>query len=133
MCARSVNRPAPVPDQPDWTTADAAELYRLEAWSDGFFRVNERGHVAVQVEDDNVPSIDIMDVVEEARRRDVTFPLLLRFQDVLRSRVRRLNLAFKAATDEAGYGNAYRGVGIPDVIHSGEQAAEKVFAQLDAG
>ena len=129
MCARSVTRPVPVPEPRDWTPEEATELYRLEAWSDGFFRINERGHVAVQVEDDNVPSIDIMDVVEEARRRDVTFPLLLRFQDVLRSRVRRLNLAFAAAAKEAGYGNVYRGV-YPIKVNQLHEVVEEV---LDAG
>jgi oxygen-dependent protoporphyrinogen oxidase len=27
-------------------------------------------------------------------------------------------------------GNAFRGVGLPDCIHSGEEAAERVWAQL---
>jgi arginine decarboxylase len=124
-----VTRPLPVTEPGEWTTEEATELYRLDAWGDGFFRINERGHVAVQVEDDNVPSIDIMDVVEEARRRDVTFPLLLRFQDVLRSRVRRLNLAFAAATTEAGYGNVYRGV-YPIKVNQLHEVVEEV---LDAG
>ncbi len=30
-------------------------------------------------------------------------------------------------------GNAYRGVGIPDCIHSGELAAEAVWGQLAVG
>ena len=129
MCPRAVTQPAPVEEPAGWTAEEATELYRLDAWGDGFFRINERGHVAVQVEDDNVPSIDIMDVVEEARRRDVTFPLLLRFQDVLRSRVRRLNLAFATATKEAGYKNVYRGV-YPIKVNQLHEVVEEV---LDAG
>ena len=128
MRARSVTQ-ASAPEAGEWSTADATELYRLEAWSDGFFRVNERGHVAVQVEDDNVPSIDILDVVEEVRRRDVTFPVLLRFQDVLRARVRRLNLAFAAAMKEAGYESDYRGV-YPIKVNQLHEVVEEV---LDAG
>ena len=73
-----------------WTVADAAELYRINVWSDGFFVVNDKGHVAVRPFEDEALSIDVMDVVAEARRRNVGFPLLLRFQEVLRARVRRL-------------------------------------------
>ena len=55
----------------DWTLEDAAELYRLEGWSDDFFVVNEAGHVAVRPFDDDTLSIDLLDVVEEARSRGI--------------------------------------------------------------
>ena len=32
----------------DWSHEDAAELYRLEGWSDGFFGINEAGRVAAR-------------------------------------------------------------------------------------
>jgi arginine decarboxylase len=112
-----------------WTTQDAAELYRLEAWSDGFFVVNERGHVAVKPFDNDPLTIDIMDVVAEARRRNINFPLLLRFQDVLRARVRRLNEAFAEAIAYAEYKNVYRGV-YPIKVNQLHEVVEEV---LDAG
>ena len=113
----------------DWSRDDASELYRLGAWSDGFFRVNERGHIAVHPFDESDLCIDVMDVVEEAERRDITFPLLLRFQDVLRARVQRLNSAFSSAIDEAGYRNVYRSV-YPIKVNQLHEVVEEV---LDAG
>ncbi|HEX9852262.1 MAG TPA: biosynthetic arginine decarboxylase, partial [Woeseiaceae bacterium] len=112
-----------------WSTEDAAELYRLEAWSDGFFVVNERGHVAVKPFDNDPLTIDIMDVVNEMRRRNINFPLLLRFQDVLRARVRRLNEAFSEAIAYAEYKNVYRGV-YPIKVNQLHEVVEEV---LDAG
>ena len=112
-----------------WSTEDAAELYRLEAWSDGFFVVNERGHVAVKPFDNDPLTIDIMDVVNEMRRRNINFPLLLRFQDVLRARVRRLNEAFAEAIAYAEYKNVYRGV-YPIKVNQLHEVVEEV---LDAG
>ncbi len=129
MRARPVNDSSPEASTDDWSISDAAELYRLDAWGDGFFKVNDRGHVAVSTLDDSDLCIDIMDVVEEARRRDIRFPLLLRFQDVLRSRVRRLNLAFVAAIEESSYQNVYRGV-YPIKVNQLHEVVEKV---LDAG
>ena len=64
----------------DWSAGDASELYRLDAWSDRFFRINDRGHIAVHPFEDSDLCIDVMDVVQEAERRDLSFPLLLREQ-----------------------------------------------------
>jgi len=116
-------------DSADWSIDDAAELYRIEAWSDGFFGINEHGHMAVLPFDDRSLSIDIMDVVAELRSRGVRFPALLRFQDVLRSRVRRLNLAFAEAIAEAGYKNVYQAV-YPIKVNQLHEVVEEV---LDAG
>lgn len=120
---------AAAPPDAAWSLDDARELYRLEAWSDGFFDVNGSGHVAVQPFEDQSLTIDVMDVVAEARRRGIAFPLLLRFQDVLRARVRRLNAAFAAAIEEAGYANGYRGV-YPIKVNQLHEVVEEV---LDAG
>ncbi|MDH4048369.1 MAG: biosynthetic arginine decarboxylase [Gammaproteobacteria bacterium] len=113
----------------NWSPDDAAELYRLDAWSDGFFVVNELGHVAVKPFENDALTIDITDVVAEARRRDIKFPLLLRFQDVLRARVRRLNEAFAEAIDYTKYKNVYRGV-YPIKVNQLHEVVEEV---LDAG
>jgi len=112
-----------------WTSEDAEELYRMGAWGDGFFSVNEHGHIAVRPFDDKPLTIDLVDVVAEARRRNINFPLLLRFQDVLRARVRRLSEAFGEAIREAGYNNVYRGV-YPIKVNQLHEVVEEV---LDAG
>jgi arginine decarboxylase len=113
----------------DWSVEDAAELYQLGAWSDGFFVVNEHGHVAVRPHGDDSLAIDVTEVIAEARRRKLGFPLLLRFQDVLRARVARLNRAFAGAIAEQGYGNVYRGV-YPIKVNQLHEVVEEV---LDAG
>jgi len=48
--------------------------------------------------------------VDEVRRRGISLPLLIRFTDVLRHRVRHLNDAFRKAISEHNYRGAYRGV-----------------------
>jgi len=112
-----------------WSTEDASELYRIGAWSDGFFIINDAGHVGVQPFEDNPLTIDVMDVIAEARHRKIRFPLLLRFQDILHARVRRLNQAFAEAIEMAGYENVYRGV-YPIKVNQLHEVVEEV---LDAG
>ncbi len=116
-------------DSAAWSVEDAADLYRLDAWSDDFFLIRKNGRVAVQPLDGEAVRIEIMDVVEEARRQGLGSPLLLRFQDVLRSRVQRINHAFNEAIREAGYRNEYRGV-YPIKVNQLHEVVEEV---LDAG
>ena len=113
----------------DWSTDDAADLYRVAAWSDGFFTINGKGHVAVTPIDGNPLAIDVMDVIAEARRRKLDFPLLVRFQDILHARVQRLNRAFAEAIESVGYDNVYRGV-YPIKVNQLHEVVEEV---LDAG
>jgi arginine decarboxylase len=106
--ANVVPREEFAPPQPEpWSAERSSELYRLDAWGEDFFFINEEGHAAVRPFPENHLAIDIVQVVAEIRRRNAGFPVLIRFQDVLRARVRRLNEAFAAAVLEAGYGNVY--------------------------
>ncbi len=116
-------------DTDDWSVEDAAALYRVAAWSDGFFDVGPTGHVVVRPIDGDPLTIDIMDVLEETRARNIRFPLLLRFQDILHARVRRLNRAFAEAIESSGYRNVYRGV-YPVKVNQLHEVLEEV---IDAG
>jgi arginine decarboxylase len=113
----------------EWTVQDATDLYRISSWGDPFFFVNANGHMAVRALDEAGTTMDVVDVVNELRRRGVQFPVLLRFQDVLRAQVRRINEAFRSAIAEANYGNIYRGI-YPIKVN---QLHEVVDELLDAG
>ena len=65
-------------DTKGWTGADAAELYRVESWGDGFYHVNEHGHAAVRPLDDPALTIDLVDVVADIRKRGLHPPILIR-------------------------------------------------------
>ena len=112
-----------------WTPADAEELYRINAWGDDFFFVNPEGHVAVRPIHGQDLAIDIQQVVQQLQEEGVHFPVLIRFQDILRSRVVQLNEAFKAAIDEADYNNGYMGV-YPIKVNQLHEVVEEV---LEAG
>ena len=101
-------------DETPWSIMDSTDLYRVADWSDRFFHINDDGHAAVRTArtqiDSETDSIDIDTVVRDLRSRGVLMPCLLRFHDVLRARVERVNLAFAQAIDESGYSGSYRGV-----------------------
>ena len=103
---------APPPDAEPaaWTPADAAALYHLDAWGEGFFGVNEAGHVVARPDPRRDGEIDVAAVVDEVVAGGLRLPAVIRFQDLLDTRVRQLNEAFGQACREAGYTGGYTGV-----------------------
>jgi len=93
-----------------WTTEDAENLYRVKLWGESYFYVNEQGHLSVRPILSDPIGIDVYSVVQDLKQQRIKFPLLIRFQDLLRSRVTELNTAFRKAIEEAEYKNSYIGV-----------------------
>ncbi|HEY7513096.1 MAG TPA: biosynthetic arginine decarboxylase, partial [Vicinamibacteria bacterium] len=113
----------------DWSIERATQYYNVGGWGAGFFSVNEKGHVVVHPMGQPGPVIDLMDVVEDIRERRIGFPCVVRFQDVLRARVKQINEAFGKAIAEMGYGAAYFGV-YPIKVNQLREVVEEI---LDAG
>jgi arginine decarboxylase len=93
-----------------WTVDDSLALYNVAAWGDGFFSINEAGRVEVRPRGADGPSIDLLELVQNLEQRGLCTPLLIRFSDILASRVRGLAHAFQQAIAEYEYTGAYRGV-----------------------
>src|SRR5207253_1207643 len=93
-----------------WTVEDSENLYRVALWGESYFYVNEEGHLAVRPILGDSIGIDVYKVVQDLKQQRIQFPLLIRFQDLLRSRVAEINTAFRRAIEESGYGNSYIGV-----------------------
>src|SRR5436189_2947790 len=94
----------------EWDLESAVTTYNVDRWGEGYFTVNSAGNVEARPLQDNGGSIDLLGIVNEARARNLSFPLLVRFQDLLRHRVESINRAFQNAIAEFGYHNQYRGV-----------------------
>jgi len=74
-------------------------------------------------------AVDITDVIEEAKSRGLKFPILIRFQDILRHRVEAINTAFRNSITEFNYQGKYRGV-FPIKVNQLREVVEEI---LDAG
>ena len=55
-------------------------------------------------------SLDLVDLVDELRGRNLGLPLLIRFDDILEDRLERLHAAFERAIAQYGYKGRYQGV-----------------------
>src|SRR6202035_3597142 len=94
----------------DWDIESAIATYNVDGWGGVYFTVNAEGNVVAKPLQENGGSIALLEVVSEARKRGLSFPLVIRFQDLLRHRVESVNLAFQNSINEFGYKGHYRGV-----------------------
>ena len=85
-----------------WTIEDSKELYNINGWGTSFFGVNDKGDVCVSPCKDNT-EIDLRDVMDELALRDVTPPVLLRFPDILDSRIEKTASCFRQASEKYDY------------------------------
>src|ERR1041384_3698210 len=93
-----------------WTVEDSENLYRVKLWGESYFYVNDDGHLSVRPVLGDSIGIDVFRVVQDLKQQRIQFPLLIRFQDLLRSRVTELYVAFRKAIEESEFKNAYTGV-----------------------
>ena len=112
-----------------WDIPSAISLYNIDRWGTGYFNINAAGHVEVMPTREKSSSIDIMDVVEAAKKRGRTFPMVIRFQDLLRHRVETINKAFQAAILDSGFKGTYKGV-FPIKVNQLREVVEEI---VDAG
>src|SRR5688572_18717398 len=119
----------PAVASPPWSIQAARNLYNIQRWGAKYFDINEAGHVVASLLQENGASVEISDVVEEAKARGLKFPLLIRFQDILRHRVESVNMAFRTSIKEFNYNSEYRGV-FPIKVNQLREVVEEI---LDAG
>ncbi len=86
-----------------WTVQDSAELYHIPAWGSPYFSVNAKGHLMVHPRGTLDGGIDFKDLVDDITKRGIGPPLLVRFNDILDSRVGDLSNAFYNSIKEYGY------------------------------
>ena len=115
--------------QPPWDLHAAREMYNIQRWGAKYFDINEAGHVVAHPLQEGGASVDLTDVIEEAKGRTLKFPVLIRFQDILRHRVESLNQAFANSIKEFNYQGNYRGV-FPIKVNQLREVVEEI---LDAG
>lgn len=85
-----------------WRIEDSEELYNIKGWGVNFFGINEKGHVYVEPKK-NGARIDLKEVVDRLATKHVAAPMLLRFPDILDSRIQKTDACFRAAGKEYNY------------------------------
>jgi arginine decarboxylase len=95
----------------DWNIQKARDLYNIAHWGNGYFDINEKGHLLACPDPAlDHPGIDLHELSHEFAKHDLTLPVLVRFSGILGHRVREMCSAFDHATRERGYRGRYTAV-----------------------
>ena len=109
-----------------WTSKDSLELYGVPDWGADLFSINEKGNISVQPRGSTGPQIDLMETVKSLEARGMRSPMLIRFSDILASRIQHITGAFNTAISDYEYRGQYRGV-YPIKVNQQHQVVEEII------
>lgn len=112
-----------------WNIQKSSQLYNLAQWGGGYFDINDKGHLSVHPYRSKEPAIDLMDVIQDIKEKNLNFPCVIRFQDILHDRVQHLNECFKKTIKNYHYKGNYCGV-YPIKVNQLREVIEEI---IDAG
>ncbi len=108
------------PPMTEWNIQKARDIYNIAHWGNGYFDINERGHVVAypnpvwsqsgSKRNGKGPSIDLHDLAAELAARELTLPVLVRFSGILHHRIDELCDAFGSACRSDAYRGRYTAV-----------------------
>jgi arginine decarboxylase len=94
-----------------WNSEAARQQYNISGWSAGYFDVGDAGHLlAVPQGRPGTPTVDLHTLAHAVRDAGLSWPVLLRFTDILHEQVDRLCAAFEAAIKAADYPAGYTAI-----------------------
>ena len=110
-----------------WNISLSDDLYRVSMWGGGYFSIGEDGSLTVIPSGvSNDGSISISSIIEEVIQQDISFPIVLRFQDVLRAQVRRLIQSFSDVVEDLDYNGTFMGV-YPIKVNQLREVVEEIL------
>ncbi|MEO1992221.1 MAG: biosynthetic arginine decarboxylase [Pirellulales bacterium] len=113
-------------DVDTWSIADAADLYEVARWGNGYFSVSPSGTLRVHPNKDPSAGIDLKQLVDRLQQRGIDLPILLRFTGILQHRLSEIHQAFKHAIQESGFQGEYCCV-YPTKVNQQRQVVEEVL------
>lgn len=109
----------------DWSVGNSAEIYGINQWGQGYFKINDKGNVSIYPFQNTQRQIDLFELTEDLRDRGIRVPIMIRFPDIIRARIELINKCFSTAIQDHGYKGGYRGV-YPIKVNQQHQLVEEL-------
>lgn len=110
-----------------WKVEDSIDLYGVENWGNGYFSVNDKGNIIILPNKDRSRSVDAMDLIEEIEKsKDLEFPVLLRFPQMLEDRIDEITGSFLGAIEEFSYKGTYQPI-FPMKVNQRKEVIEYII------
>lgn len=94
----------------NWSIEDSAQMYGINNWGNGYFKINDRGNVDIAPPSANGLSVDLYELTQDLLDRGLRVPIMIRFPDIIKSRVELINSCFAKAIQDHAYKGRYCGV-----------------------
>jgi arginine decarboxylase len=108
-----------------WTSTDASELYEVAAWGQGYFSVGENGSLWVHPSREQHRKLDLKELIDRLQLRGLDLPILVRFNGILKDRLKTLHDVFAQAIKDHDYKGKYACV-YPIKVNQQREVVEKV-------
>ena len=115
-----------------WSIEQSTHTYSINNWGDGYFAINAKGHVCVKPSSDKEIELDLYDIAQSLKDKNLSLPVLVRFTDILKDRVTRLNDAFEKACVTNNYQGQYTPV-YPIKVNQQRQVVEGILSAEKIG
>jgi arginine decarboxylase len=99
-----------IENRSSWSVEQSKTLYGVDYWGAGYFSINDRGHIEVTPQGPNGAKIDLYQLTQDLTDRGLRLPILVRFTDIIKSRIQLLHECFDKAIRDYGYKGLYQGV-----------------------
>src|SRR5688572_21839045 len=109
-----------------WSLTEATELYDVDRWGQGYFSINEHGHLQVHPTKEPGRAVDLKRLMDRLALRGLSAPILFRFTDILKHRLGEIHLAFQSAIAQHQYQGRYSCV-YPIKVNQQRQVVEEVL------
>jgi arginine decarboxylase len=93
-----------------WSLDRARRTYSIAHWGEGYFDIDAQGRIEVRPRGAEGPAIALPEAVDRALAGGMQLPLLLRFSDILGSRLGKLQAAFGRAMADFDYAGGYTAI-----------------------
>ncbi|HTN68207.1 MAG TPA: biosynthetic arginine decarboxylase [Dysgonamonadaceae bacterium] len=107
-----------------WRIEDSEETYNINGWGNRFFSINEKGNVFVTPQKDSF-GVDLDELMKELDLKDVSAPVLVRFPEILDSRIEKISTCFNIAAQEYEY-KAQSHIVYPIKVNQMRQVVEEI-------
>ncbi|MGE0759505.1 MAG: arginine decarboxylase, partial [Pirellulaceae bacterium] len=109
-----------------WTVQDALEQYDVEKWGKGYFSISPTGNLLVHPGRDPKSCIDLKQLIDRLQIRGLDLPILLRFNGILKDRLKEIHTAFSSAIREHDFKGRYTCV-YPVKVNQQRRVVEKII------
>ncbi len=115
-----------------WNADAARAQYAIAHWGENYFDVDAAGRLTVRPRGVQGPTLALPEIVDAACAQGSRLPLLVRFADILRHRLARLQDAFAQTMVEANYTGGYTAV-YPIKVNQQKGVAGELAIAGDSG